>query len=583
MLKVESTLKDLRKLSAIEDFRHARRKAALQQILDGLRRRSKNLLPFEEVRQTFKAQPANDLGFQEIPLEAIVGSVNRYEEYTRNFLPKYDNDEERWVRVKAQIEETGLNPISVYKLGEAYFVNDGNHRVSVARQMDSETIPAYVTEVKARVDISPADKPHELICKARYADFLEKTNLDELRPKSALLMTFPGQYRRLLDQIETQRYILGLNPGRDKVPLDEAVTTWYDRAYLPLVRLIWQHGLQRSFPDLTEADLYVMVIRHRDEMLKHLEWHVVLTAVTTDLVRQKSRARDQIVERFGDRLLDAVTPDALESGPAPGKWREERLARRPATNPFSDILVVIRNVDSDKVVIEHAAIIAKREQARLMALLMLKGKKGSNGPSAQETRKLFENSCEKWGIRCEIAVEPGPFARKIVERAAWTDLLALSLIHKSGNRTKTGFGSKFNRILQRSPRPVLILPEQANSKLDKALLAYDGSPKSDEALYLATYMANNWSIDLVVVVAGEELAYSALHRARSYLLSRDVTARYVSAARPANKAIINTADDHGCNYIIMGGYGYRPLLQLVLGSTVTKVARRSDIPVLVCR
>ncbi len=583
MAKIGSTLNDLRKLSAIEDFRHARRKAAIQQILDGLRRRSKNLLPFEEVRQTFKAQPADNLGFQEIPLEAIVGSVNRYEEYTRNYLPKYDSDEERWVRVKAQIEDTGLNPISVYKLGEVYFVNDGNHRVSVAKQMESESILAYVTEVKARVAISPADKPHELICKARYVDFLEKTNLDELRPKADLLMTFPGQYRRLLDQIEAQRYILGLNPGRDKVPFDEAVTNWYDRAYLPLVRLIRQHGLQRSFPDLTEADLYVMVIRHRDEMQKHLEWHVDLTAVTTDLVRQKSRARDQIVERFGDRLLDAVTPDALESGPAPGKWREERLARRPATNPFSDILVVIRNVDSDKAVIEHAAIIAKREQARLMALLMLTGKEGSKSPSAQITRQLFEDSCQNWGVRCEIAVEHGHFARRIVERAAWTDLLALSLIHKSGRRTITGFGSKFNRILQRSPRPVLIVPEQANSNLDKALLAYDGSPKSDEALYLATYMAKNWSVDLVVVVAGEELALSALHRARSYLLSRDVKARYVSAARPAHKAIIYTAAEHDCDYIIMGGYGYRPLMQLVLGSTVTKVARRSDIPILVCR
>jgi nucleotide-binding universal stress UspA family protein len=96
-------------------------------------------------------------------------------------------------------------------------------------------------------------------------------------------------------------------------------------------------------------------------------------------------------------------------------------------------------------------------------------------------------------------------------------------------------------------------------------------------------MVKNWPIDLVVVVVGEELAGSALHRARSYLLSRDVKAEYVSAQRPADKAIMTTAAAHNRNFIIMGGFGYRPIMQLVLGSTVTKVSRRSDIPILVCR
>ena len=193
------------------------------------------------------------------------------------------------------------------------------------------------------------------------------------------------------------------------------------------------------------------------------------------------------------------------------------------------------------------------------------------------------SSCAERTIRGEFAIEVGAFARKIVERAAWTDLLTLGLIHQSEEKTTTGFGSEFNRILQRSPRPVLIVPEMADSPLDKALLAYDGSAKSEEALYLSTYMAKNWGIALVVVVAGDELASSALHRARSYLSWRDVEAEYIPAQRPAYKSILATAALHNCNYIIMGGYGYRPILQLVLGSTATKVLRRSEIPTLVCR
>ena len=115
----------------------------------------------------------------------------------------------------------GLPPIEAYKIGEVYFVKDGNHRVSVARQMDLPSIQGYVTEIKTKVSLSPEDNPDSLILKAEYADFLEKTHLDILRPDVNLQLTAPGKYPLLEEHIYVHQYYLGIEEQRD-IPLNEA-------------------------------------------------------------------------------------------------------------------------------------------------------------------------------------------------------------------------------------------------------------------------------------------------------------------------------------------------------------------------
>ena len=151
---------------------------------------------------------------------------------------------------------TGLPPIEVYNIGDAYFVKDGNHRVSVARQLGNETIQAYVTEVRTRVPMTADLTPDDLILKAEYADFLEQTHLDELRPDADLNVTIPGQYPKLLEHIAVHQYYRGLDLDRE-VSYLEAVAHWYDTVYLPIIELISERGIMRSFPDRTETDLYL--------------------------------------------------------------------------------------------------------------------------------------------------------------------------------------------------------------------------------------------------------------------------------------------------------------------------------------
>jgi hypothetical protein len=163
--------------AAIEDFHRARRRANMQQILSRLSRKSVDALSYEQVRKALKIarhlpdQRAPEL--RDIPLDAIVGSVGRYSDFTRSFLPKETVDEGRWAGVKvAATGLAGLPPIEVYQIGEAYFVLDGNHRVSVARQLDATHIEASVTKLQTKVPLTPEDQLDDVILKAEYLDFL---------------------------------------------------------------------------------------------------------------------------------------------------------------------------------------------------------------------------------------------------------------------------------------------------------------------------------------------------------------------------------------------------------------------------
>ena len=234
--------------AAKNDFREARQQAALQKFIATITGQQIDLLDYNEVRRHVGATGQADLGLQQIPLDAIVGSVGRAQDFTRTFLPKNDEDGDRWVRVREHVDRKGISPILVYKLGDVYFVNDGNHRVSIARQRGMKTIPAYVTEIETKAPLTPEDDPQEIICKARYAEFLTETGLDELRPDADLKMHICGFYHVLLNQIDAHRARMEEREG-GPVSYAEAAADWYDNVYTPLRGLINERGLPRGQGD----------------------------------------------------------------------------------------------------------------------------------------------------------------------------------------------------------------------------------------------------------------------------------------------------------------------------------------------
>jgi hypothetical protein len=255
------------------EFSHAKMKGFLEMILGLITGHNMHLLSFDEVIEKLRLKRAIYRGLQDIPIKNIVGSTGRYADFTRHFLPRgHDRrDKERWRNIYTlAVTGRGFPPIDVYKIDQVYFVKDGNHRVSVARELGWETIQAYVTELPSSISLDPNVGPKELVSKAECAEFLEKTRLDKTRPSSKYHMDFtePGGYLRLLQHIELHHYLMEeergekLHPDPNKA-LHLAAADWYDHVYLPIIDVVRRMQVIKYFPGRSETDLYMWLIQHQ--------------------------------------------------------------------------------------------------------------------------------------------------------------------------------------------------------------------------------------------------------------------------------------------------------------------------------
>ena len=134
-------------VEAERNFNSAQRHAFLEDAFRLLRGRPKALLSFDKVRRKLGLFVSRDRGVHEIPLDKIVGSVGKSQEFTRTFWPRHEEIRARWQRVYTMIHgASGLPPIEVYQVGAVYFVLNGHHRVSVGRQIGLKVIEAHITE-----------------------------------------------------------------------------------------------------------------------------------------------------------------------------------------------------------------------------------------------------------------------------------------------------------------------------------------------------------------------------------------------------------------------------------------------------
>src|SRR5512142_199828 len=245
------------------DFSRARLKAFLNRVRAVVSRSPTTLLSYDEVKSALHVGGPIYRGVRTVRVEQIVGSLNRYHQFDRAFLPVEDRIGSRWQNVdRAFYQEISLPPVLLYKIGQVYFVVDGHHRVSVAREQGQEFIEADVRECATRVNITPDLKPEDLTILGEKVDFLERTHIDDLRPDSRIRLTVPDGFDRMLQHIAVHRYFMGLDLKRD-VSEQEAITHWYDTVYMPIVKVIRQSKILKEFPGKTEADLYLWVLDHQ--------------------------------------------------------------------------------------------------------------------------------------------------------------------------------------------------------------------------------------------------------------------------------------------------------------------------------
>lgn len=233
-------------------------------VLSVARRQPALLIPFDWVKEQIGLKGRWYRGVQVVGIDRIVGSLNRYRDFDRAFLPRRATLErnERIGRLRAALERgEEFPPVVLYKVGEVYFVVDGHHRVAAARQEGAKEIDAEVVEFEPTVPIEPGVTEKDIVIKAEYAEFLRRTHLDERRPSQRIVFTEPGRYHAVLEHIAVHRYFLGIEQERE-IPYEEAVTSWYDRVYTPLVGAFRRLDVLQQFPGRTEADLYIWVSEH---------------------------------------------------------------------------------------------------------------------------------------------------------------------------------------------------------------------------------------------------------------------------------------------------------------------------------
>jgi hypothetical protein len=276
------------------DFSRARRRAFLRRIGAYLRRDpgSNKLLSFEEVKGALGAISQVYIGRREVPVSKIVGSVGRHRDFDRAFLPSKPDLGTRWRRIdEIMHREEELPPVSLYKIGDAYFVEDGNHRVSVAHQQGVEMIDAEVVELRSRVPVDSALTARDLLYKLEHRRLLERLPIDRVLPEIHVEFSDVADYRRLATFVEAHGFRVTQLWKRYVSP-EEVLRDWYEYGYRPIAEMIREERILDAFPGRTELDLYLWIIYHREHLaLEARDERISPQAAKDDILKNVPRRR----------------------------------------------------------------------------------------------------------------------------------------------------------------------------------------------------------------------------------------------------------------------------------------------------
>ena len=240
---------------------------------------------FKENQKIEGAVDQRDLGFREIPLTKIVGSVGRYHDFDSRFRLLKGLPPERLERIKEAIRSgKRLPPVLLYRIKDDYYVLDGNHRVAAAKEFDWSTIEARI------IEYLPSKETLENIIYREKADFERETGLIDL-----LELTEVGQYPYLMKQIaEHKRSLEKVNGAA--IPIERAAKDWFDTIYRPLVTIIESSQLSQAFPNRTISDLYAYISLHQWQKGRKRKYGIGLDELVP---KSMEKFRAKIAEKDG--------------------------------------------------------------------------------------------------------------------------------------------------------------------------------------------------------------------------------------------------------------------------------------------
>jgi hypothetical protein len=254
------------------DFSRARRRQRLARLAARLRREADDvdvILPFEEVIQALGVRGERSLGLQVIPLDSIVGTVDRTREFDRRFRPTSGRVRGRWERIaEAQRRGQAMPPISVYRIGDMHFVRDGHHRVSVARAMGREDIDAYVTQVQTAVGSDRTLRPADLPVKGHERVFGERVPLPR-EARARIKLADPWEYAKLAEGVEAWG-LRAIQARQQFMTRKEVARAWFEQDYEPITAALREADL--IGPGETETEAYMRIVSERYQLLRTHAW-----------------------------------------------------------------------------------------------------------------------------------------------------------------------------------------------------------------------------------------------------------------------------------------------------------------------
>jgi nucleotide-binding universal stress UspA family protein len=227
---------------------------------------------------------------------------------------------------------------------------------------------------------------------------------------------------------------------------------------------------------------------------------------------------------------------------------------------------------------------AHREETCIHGLFVLGHDEEKDSTSTQEIQHEFTHRCQAAGVGCDLMLKSGEITENICEAARWNDLVVINLTYPPEAALLARLSSGIRNLIRRCSRPLLFTP-QVIKPFNHALLAYDGSTKAKEAIYLSAYLVNKWKIPLHVISIGDEANLVIIQaEASQYMEDHGVHAEYISSNKDQNiSAILASIEKYDVDLLLIGGYSRNPIMELVQENEVDELLRQLHIPVLICR
>lgn len=268
--------------------------------------------------------------------------------------------------------------------------------------------------------------------------------------------------------------------------------------------------------------------------------------------------------------------------------------------PFKNLLVCTDGSPASEGALRAALALARRNPAQVWLLQVLEFNPGFASQAIdylKEWEREAWEGLEPWtargralGLTVQALVRQGEAAYKAIlaeAEALKPDLIIMGRHGRTG-LSRLLMGSVTARVIGLSPVPVLVVPREVPLSFRRLLVASDGSPYSEVAWQLGLALARVWDCELLAAsVAREEGEFPELEALLNRLLAEATAARVplttLLLEGVPDDALVQGAQAHGADLLVMGSHGRTGFKRLLMGSVTERVIGRAGCPVLVVK